>query len=123
VSLDWPTVTNAEDYLVYRINMSTSSTTPPPGLGPNQAACNTSAVALLPQCATTKVTPGVSTIVGYPGAVIFVTRVTASGGTATFTETSPSTTLQVLYFVRAEDSNGNLSAPSNIVGGPSEATQ
>jgi hypothetical protein len=59
---------------------------------------------------------------GYPGAAVFVERVTASGSTAAFSETSPST-LQVLYFVRAEDDNGNLSAPSNLVGGPSLAAQ
>src|ERR1039458_8738638 len=56
------------------------------------------------------------------GSPNFVTRVTATGSTATFTETAPST-LQLLYFVRAGDANGNLSAPSNLVGGPSLAAQ
>jgi triacylglycerol esterase/lipase EstA (alpha/beta hydrolase family) len=119
VSLDWPAVSNAEDYLVYRINMSPNSTTPPPGFGPLANACNTNdAVSVLSVCASTKVaqaSPGV----GFPGAVTFVTRVT----TPVFSETSPSPTLQLLYFVRTEDSSGNLSAPSNLVGGPSLAAQ
>jgi hypothetical protein len=92
VSLDWPTVPNAVDYLVYQINMSPNGTQPP-------------------------------TLVGFPGPIEFVTRVTASGSTATFSQPSPTPTLQLLYFVRAEDDFGNLSAPSNLVGGPSLAAQ
>ncbi|MGA3073574.1 MAG: dockerin type I domain-containing protein [Bryobacteraceae bacterium] len=126
VSLDWPTVSGAQDYLVYRINMSPNDTTPPPIFGPLAAACGTNAaVAALPLCSSAKTTQpatSTSTPFGYPGAVVFITRVTASGPTATFSETSPST-LQVLYFVRSEDANGNLSAPSNLVGGPSLAAQ
>jgi hypothetical protein len=125
VSLDWPTVSGAQDYLVYRINMSPTDTMPPPIFGPLAAACSTNAaVAVLPLCFGAKTTqPAVTaTPFGYPGAVQFITRVTASGSTATFSETSPST-LQVLYFVRSEDANGNLSAPSNLVGGPSLAAQ
>jgi len=125
VSLDWPTVSGAQDYLVYRINMSPTDTMPPPIFGPLAAACSTNAaVAVLPLCFGAKtVQPAVTaTPFGYPGAVQFITRVTASGSTATFSETSPST-LQVLYFVRSEDANGNLSAPSNLVGGPSLAAQ
>jgi hypothetical protein len=124
VSLDWPTVSGAQDYLVYRINMSPNDTTPPPIFGPLAAACSTNeAVAVLPLCFAAKTAqPAVTaTPFGYPGAVQFITRVTGSG-TATFSETSPST-LQVLYFVRSEDANGNLSAPSNLVGGPSLAAQ
>ena len=37
-----------------------------------------------------------------------------------YNEPAP-TTLQSLYFVRAEDTDGNLSKPSNIVGGPAKA--
>jgi len=126
VSLDWPTVSGAEDYLVYRINMAPSDTTPPPIFGPLAEACTTnSKVGVLPLCTAPKTVQAAQTTTtpfGYPGAVVFVTRVTASGPTAVFSETSPST-LQVLYFVRAEDSNGNLSAPSNLVGGPSLAAQ
>jgi hypothetical protein len=81
-------------------------------------------VAVLPLCFSAKAAQPAATATpfGYPGAVQFITRVTASGPTAIFSETSPST-LQVLYFVRAEDANGNLSAPSNLVGGPSLAAQ
>src|ERR1035438_1315068 len=125
VSLDWPTISGAQDYLVYRINMSPNDQTPPPIFGPLAAACSTNtAVAVLPLCFSAKTSqPALtSTPYGYPGAVQFITRVTAGGSTATFSETSPST-LQVLYFVRAEDANGNLSAPSNLVGGPSLAAQ
>jgi len=119
VSLDWPTVSGAQDYLVYRINMSPNDTTPPPGYGPNAEACNTNAAVLLPLCGATRAIGQASTAVGYPGAVTFVQRVT----TTTFTETAPASNLQLLYFVRAEDANGNLSAPSNLVGGPSLAAQ
>jgi hypothetical protein len=38
----------------------------------------------------------------------------------TFVEPAP-TSLQSLYFVRAVDAEGNLSPPSNFVGGPSKA--
>jgi hypothetical protein len=124
VSLDWPTVANAVDYLVYRIDMSPNDTTPPPGFGRMEEACGNPAVAVLSPCiVAAKVSPRATTTpYGYPGAPIFVTRVTGSGATATFSETPPST-LQLVYFVRAEDDNGNLSAPSNLVGGPSLATQ
>ena len=126
VSLDWPTVSGAEDYLVYRINMAPNDSTPPPIFGPLAVACNTNpAVGVLPLCSSAKTVQAAAsgtTPVGYPGAVVFITRVTASGPTAMFSETSPST-LQVLYFVRSEDANGNLSAPSNLVGGPSLAAQ
>jgi hypothetical protein len=116
VTLNWPAVTGAADYLVYRINMSPNDKTPPPGFGPMEAACSSSpAVAALSPCYSARAT---GTPFGYPGAVIFVERVIG----ATFSETPPST-LQLLYFVRAEDSSGNLSAPSNLVGGPSLAAQ
>lgn len=87
VSLDWHPVPNAQDYLVYRYNMSLASPTGTP--------------------------------YGLPGPVTFVKRVP----TPAFSETPPSTNLQLLYFVRTEDANGNLSAPSNLVGGPSLAAQ
>jgi hypothetical protein len=119
VTLDWPAVSGAVDYLVYRINMSPNSTTPPPGFGPLAAACNTSAAALLPACTYAHTAQPATASLGYPGAVTFIERVT----NGTFSETPPSATLQLLYFVRSEDDNGNLSAPSNIVGGPSLAAQ
>jgi hypothetical protein len=123
VSLDWPTIPNAVDYLVYRIDMGATLSTPPPGFGPLAAACSGNpAMSVLTPCYTAKVSQVTSTPYGYPGAVTFVTRVIGSGSTATFSETPPST-LQLLYFVRSEDGNGNLSAPSNLVGGPSLAAQ
>ena len=121
VTLTWPAVANAVDYLVYRIDMSSSETTPPPGFGPAElkSACATNkGLAVLPVCFSARATPHQtqSTPYGYPGAPIFVTRVT----TPTFSETPPST-LQLLYFVRSEDEFGNLSAPSNLAPGPSLA--
>jgi hypothetical protein len=47
-------------------------------------------------------------------------RVIAQPTTTTFVEAAPSV-LQSLYFVRAVDAEGNVSAPSNFVGGPSKA--
>jgi hypothetical protein len=38
----------------------------------------------------------------------------------TYTETPPNS-LQELYYVIAQDANGDLSSPSNVVGGPSLA--
>jgi hypothetical protein len=55
---------------------------------------------------------------GYPSAPEFLGRVTAMA----YGETAPNT-LQSLYFIVAEDALGNLSSPSNVVGGPSLATQ
>jgi hypothetical protein len=121
VSLDWPVASGAADYLVYRINMSPNATTPP-SFEPLAAACSTNAAALLPSCDAARANQSVA-LIGFPGPVTFVTRVTASGPTATFTETPPTTNLQLLYFVRSEDSFGNLSAPSNLVGAPSYAAQ
>jgi hypothetical protein len=121
VELDWPVASGAFDYLVYRINMSPNATTPP-SFEPLAAACNTNAGAVLPSCDSARSNQSTA-LVGFPGPIAFVTRVTASGATATYTETPPTTNLQLLYFVRSEDSFGNLSAPSNLVGGPSYAAQ
>jgi hypothetical protein len=54
-------------------------------------------------------------ISGFPTAMEEVATVS----TPTYTEPAP-TKLQSVYFVRAEDSAGNLSEPSNVVGGPSK---
>lgn len=54
--------------------------------------------------------------IGFPTPLIEV-AVTAS---TSFSEAAPSP-LQSIYFVRAEDANGNRSGPSNSVGAPSEA--
>jgi hypothetical protein len=98
VSLSWSAVSGAVDYLVYRIAVSPSQTTAPPGLNGVAVAQTTTA------------------LFGYPGPPQLLTRVTNPA----YSETSLST-LQSLYFVRAEDASGNLSSPSNVVGGPSLA--
>jgi hypothetical protein len=63
--------------------------------------------------------PGGLEIIGFPAALqeIWQTDATQPNSTA-YSEDLP-TPLQSLYFVRWEDSNGNLSQPSNIVGAPS----
>lgn len=117
VSLTWTTVTGAKDYLVYRISMSTSLTTPPPSASALATACSSQAnAAICSQLPDAQA--GSSPIFGYPGTPELMTRATSPA----YSESAPSS-LQSLYFVRAEDSNGNLSAPSNVVGGPSLATQ
>jgi hypothetical protein len=62
--------------------------------------------------------PANTALFGYPSAPEFLGRVT----NPQYGENAPNT-LQTLYFVVAEDSSGNLSSPSNVVGGPSLATQ
>jgi len=54
--------------------------------------------------------------IGFPAPLVEV-AVTSS---TSFSEPAPSP-LQSIYFVRAEDANGNRSGPSNSVGAPSEA--
>jgi hypothetical protein len=129
VEIDWPVVSGAFDYLVYRINMSLNANTPP-SFEPLAAACDTNAATLLPSCASARINPLSAVPVGFPGPITFVTRCPGGSGcgsplpsTLNYTETPPTTDLQLLYFVRAEDSFGNLSAPSNLVGGPSLAAQ
>jgi hypothetical protein len=65
----------------------------------------------------TESTPSGLTYVGFPAALQEVAQVAASP-TPAYSEALP-TTLQSLYFIRSEDTNGNLSMPSNIVGAPS----
>jgi len=116
VSLAWTPVTGAVDYLVFRIAMSPTESSPAPDVTTAQvaAACNAANAAAvcsqLPEAAATKTAP----LFGYPGPPQLLTRAT----TTAYSETSPNA-LQSLYYVRAEDGNGNLSAPSNVVGGPS----
>jgi len=98
VSLSWNAITGATDYVVYRITPSGSLNTPPSGYN-GQTTTGTTA-----------------SLFGYTGPAVVVTRVS----TPAYTEISP-WNLQSLYFVRAEDSSGNLSQPSNVVGGPSLA--
>ena len=118
ISISWNAVSGAADYLVYRITCSTSQTTPPPALpGKAAVACSQpqapSICTMLPR-AVTQATP----IYGYPSAPEFLGRVTNPA----YTEAAPNS-LQALYFVVSEDSLGNLSSPSNVVGGPSLASQ
>jgi len=102
------------DYLVYRIAMSPSVDSPPPA-GP--AACGQpnapSICSMLPQV----LSPNVTALFGYPSAPELLGRVTAPA----YVETPPNS-LQSLYFVVAEDNLGDLSSPSNAVGGPSFAS-
>ena len=114
VSITWNAVSGALDYLVYRIAMSPSQSTPPPAAPSACGRANAPSICtMLPQ-----VTPAASALYGYPSAPELLGRVT----NPSFGETAPNT-LQSLYFVVAEDSLGNLSSPSNVVGGPSLATQ
>jgi dockerin type I repeat protein len=114
VSLQWNAVSGAMDYLVYRIAMSPSVDSPPPA-GP--AACGQpnapSICSMLPQV----LSPNVTALFGYPSAPELLGRVTAPA----YVETPPNS-LQSLYFVVAEDNLGDLSSPSNAVGGPSFAS-
>jgi hypothetical protein len=117
VSITWGAVSGALDYLVYRISVSPSLNTPPPGLNPAiREECGKphalSICSMLPRVAQ----PSTTALYGYPSAPEFLGRVTATA----YTETAPNT-LQSLYFVIAEDSLGDLSSPSNVAGGPSLA--
>lgn len=120
VSISWTPVTGAMDYLVYRMACSGSNTVPPPtGVrGQAVAACKQpnapSVCSMSPQAQAAGNTP----LYGYPSGPEYMGRVAS----LSYTETAPNT-LQSLYFVVAEDSLGNLSAPSNVVGGPSLAAQ
>jgi hypothetical protein len=69
---------------------------------------------MLPAAVPATTTP----LYGYPSAPEFMKRVTSTE----YDETAPNS-LQSLYFVVAEDAQGNLSTPSNAVGGPSFAIQ
>jgi hypothetical protein len=135
VDLSWAAVSGAVDYLVYQIGLSASETTVPPGDpvpitagldaglhaqvaaacdGPNRRSICT----LLP--AAQRVTPSASTTAyGFPGPPQCLTCLTPIAAT-TYTVTPPNT-LQALYYVIAQGANGNLSSPSNTVGGPSLA--
>jgi Dockerin type I domain len=120
ISLSWTPITGAFDYLVYRIALSPNQTTPPPATATALAGtCSDPAnAALCSQLPAAQGTASGQALFGYPGTPQLLTRVT----TAAFSDSSLSS-LQSLYFVRAEDSSGNLSAPSNLVAGPSFAAQ
>jgi hypothetical protein len=114
VSIAWGSVAGAQDYLVFRIADSPSESSPAPAL---VGACGgNNAPAVCSQIAEGAVTK--NPLFGYPGPPVLMTRVDGT----TYSELAPNV-LQALYFVCAEDANGNLSAPSNVVGGPSLSTQ
>jgi hypothetical protein len=114
VTLSWNGVPGAKDYLVYRIALSPNETSPAPTS--TVAACNgANPPSICSQLPAAQVS---TTAYGFPGAPVLVTRVTNPA----YSETAPNS-LQALYFVRAEDSAGNLSSPSNVAGGPSLASQ
>jgi len=120
VSLTWNAVTGASDYLVYRIAVSGSEATPPPLANTLAAACfhaTGGGAALCSQVPGLRVA-ATNPLYGFPGPPELLTRVTAPA----YSENAPNS-LQSLYFVRAEDSNGNLSPPSNVAGGPSLAAK
>ncbi len=116
VSISWTPVTGAADYLVYRIALSPSDTQPPPAANAALAACAKpnapSICTMLPQQKSQQ-QPSPA-LYGYPSAPEFLGRVSGTQ----YTETAVNA-LQALYFVVAEDSSGDLSSPSNVVGGPS----
>jgi len=118
VNISWTAVAGAADYLVYRITMSTSDTTGPPpavseALGPCRQPNAPSICTMLPAHSFAQ-TAASSSFFGYPSAPEFLGRVSGT----TYSEGNASA-LQWLYFVVAEDSSGDLSSPSNVVGGPS----
>jgi len=121
VSLDWQPISGAQQYLVYRIALSSSQTTPPPGIENTLAeACSNVKAGVAVLCSEL---PAVrastsSPLYGYPGPPALIATVTST----TYSENAP-TSLQSLYFVRAEDARGSRSEPSNVVGGPSLAAQ
>ena len=135
VNLSWSAVSGAVNYLVYRIALSASETVVPPGdpvpittagltLGLNSplaAACsgpNARSICTMLPAAQTAAEPAQSTTAyGFPGPPQCMTCATPTTAT-TYTEIPPNT-LQALYYVIAQDANGDLSTPSNTVGGPS----
>jgi len=119
VSLSWNAVSGAMDYLVYRIALSTSQTVPPPA-DPVVEKCRTATGTVRATCSQLSAFQSANSTAsfGYPGPPMLVTRVTGTS----FAENAL-TDLQSLYFVRTEDASGDLSPPSNVVGGPSLAAQ
>lgn len=115
VSLSWAPVPGAIDYLVYQIAMSSSTNTPPPTAkhAAVDAACaEPSAPTICTMLA--HAVPATGTLFGYPSAPQLLGRT----NTTAYTGPAPNS-IQSLYFIVAEDNLGNLSSPSNVVGGPS----
>ncbi len=116
VKITWNAVSGAMDYLVYRITCSGSETTPPPA--PALNACSKPNAPSICSVSPQLQTKATTALFGYPSAPEYLGRVTSTS----YSETAPSS-LQTLYFVVAEDSLGNVSSSSNMVGGPSLAAQ
>jgi hypothetical protein len=115
VNISWDPISGAVDYLVYRITCSPSESQPPPAAPEKIAtACSEPGAPSICSMSPQAQVPQTSAIFGYPSAPEFMGRVTAT----VYTETAPNS-LQSLYFVIAEDGQGDLSSPSNVVGGPS----
>ena len=119
VCITWPAVTGAFDYLVYRITSSPSENTPPPTAPAGCAEVNPPSICSMLPKPVTPATASTTVLYGYPSAPEFLGKVT----TPAYGPVAAPSTLQTLYFVVAEDSSGNLSSPSNVVGGPSYALQ
>ena len=125
VRLSWSPVPGAVRYRVYRLTgrsiddilgsstpSATPATTVPPdalegvcAANPLYSGCDLAVAAAQPQLVSSLPNP----------AVLVGIRTFPSHA-----ETAP-TAMQSVYFVRAEDADGNLSEPSNFVGGPSKA--
>ncbi len=118
VCITWGAVSGASEYLVYRITVSPSENVPPPA-GPAADACGKpnapTICTMLPQVPS----PATTALFGYPSAPELLGSVT----NLTYGPVPAPNYLQTLYFVVAEDSVGNLSSPSNVVGGPTLALQ
>jgi hypothetical protein len=115
VTLNWTPVSGAVNYLVYRMVCSPEeSQAPPPAIKAKVAeACSQpNAPSICTMLAEAR--GSTSALYGFLSAPEYMGTVT----TTTYSETPPSS-LQGLYYVVAEDGSGNLSTPSNTVGGPS----
>jgi len=120
VTITWNPVPGAVAYRVYRMVCSPAQSTPPPARNPQVVeACSRpdapTICTMLPDVTRADAVQGQTTaLYGFPSAPEYMGRIT----TTMYTETPPSS-LQGMYFVEAEDGSGNLTTPSNTVGGPS----
>lgn len=135
VQLTWPAVPGAVKYRVYRYtNADIVSFFPPGGIpitipgkgtftipqdilnGNLDFVCADPESALCLLINLVKTADTNKAVVGFPKPLQQIATVT----TTSYTEPQP-TPLQSLYFVRAQDAQGNLTEPSNVVGAPSLA--
>ena len=120
VNLYWNAVPNAVNYLVYRIVCSPTESSPAPGDPAGEVKAQVAAKCSAPNAPSVcsslpvaRVSGNSTALYGFPGPPQYMGTV----NTTSYSETPPST-LQGLYFIVAQDSSGNLSEPSNVVGGP-----